>query len=553
MTDMTDKTIAWIKQQHAITPNKPFFVYFAPGAMHAPHHVPESYIKHFKGKFDQGWDAMRQNTLKKQIALGVAPEGTKLPAKPQGIKDWNTLSADEKKLFARQAEVFAGFLEMTDYEISRVIKTIDEIGETDNTLVIYIAGDNGTSAEGTMDGLYNENTFFNGVKESVPQMSKVMDKWGSAQIYPHMAAGWAIAFDAPYTWAKQTASDFGGTKVGMVVKWPKGIQSKGEVREQFSHVIDIAPTILEAAKLPQPTTVNGIKQIPMDGTSLNYSFDNKTAKEKHTTQYFEILGNRAIYHDGWYARVLHRAPWAYTPANTLENDVWELYDTKNDFSLSTNLAQKHPEKLTQLKELFMSEAKKNHVLPLDDRTAERFVPSIAGRPDIMAGRKSMSLSEGMIGMSENTFIDVKNHSSVTTADIEVGKNKANGIVIAQGGRFGGWALYVKDGLPAFDYNFVGLERTTIQSQIPLKTGKHALRYEFAYDGGGRGKGGVGTLFVDGKKVAQKRIEHTTGAIFSLDDMADVGIDLGTPVVERIGAGEKSRFNGRIPNVTIEIK
>lgn len=553
LTDMTDKAISWMKLQNAITPEKPFFVYFAPGAVHAPHHVPKKYIDKWKGKFDQGWDKIRQESLERQIKLGIAPKGTILPPKAKGIQDWDSLTPEQKKLFAHQAEVYAAFVDMTDYEIGRVIKAIDDLGETDNTLVIYIAGDNGTSAEGGENGLYNEMTYFNGVKESVEQMTKVMDKWGSGETYPHMAAGWAIAFDAPYSWAKQMASDFGGTKVGMTVKWPKGIKAKGEVREQFHHVTDIAPTILDAVGVPEPKSVNGVEQIPMQGVSIAYSFDAPKAKERHTTQYFEIFGNRAIYHEGWYARVIHRAPWEYTPANTLEKDVWELYDTKNDFSLSTNLAEKHPEKLAELQAIFMSEAKKNHVLPIDDRTMERFVPSSAGRPDIMAGRTSMTLAEGMHGLTENTFLNVKNRSSVITAEVETSTTNTNGIIITQGGRFGGWSLYVENGIPAFCYNFLGLNATTITASEPLKTGKSTIRYEFAYDGGGVGKGGVGTLYVDSKKVAQERIEHTQAAAFSIDDLTDVGIDLGTPVVERIGAGEKSRFTGHIPKVTVEVK
>ncbi len=553
MTDMTDKAVAWMKFQKAITPDKPFFVYFAPGAVHAPHHVPKKYIAKWKGKFDQGWDKIREESLARQIKSGTVPKGTTLPPKPKGIQDWDSLTSEQKKLFAHQAEVYAAFVEMTDTEIGRIIKAVDDLGETDNTLVIYIAGDNGTSSEGGENGLFNEMTYFNGVKESVGQMTKVMEKWGSGETYPHMAAGWAVAFDAPYAWTKQMASDFGGTKVGMVVKWPKGIKAKGEVREQFQHVIDVAPTILEAACVPEPKIVNGVEQIPMQGVSMAYTYDNPTAKERHTTQYFEIFGNRAIYHEGWYARVIHRAPWAYVPAQTLEKDVWELYDTKSDFALSTNLADKYPEKLAELQTLFMAEARKNHVLPIDDRTMERFIPSSAGRPDIMAGRTSMTLAEGMHGITENTFLNVKNRSSIITAEVDATNAKTNGVIIAQGGRFGGWSLYLKNGIPAFCYNYLGLKATTIIGSKPLKMGKSIIRYEFTYDGGGVGKGGVGALYVDGKKVAQGRIEHTQAAAFSIDDLTDVGIDLGTPVVESIGAGEKSRFSGRIPNVTVEVK
>lgn len=554
MTDMTDQTIAWIKLQKALAPQRPFFVYFAPGAVHAPHHVPKEWIAKQKGKFDGGWDVMREETLKRQIAQGIVPPDTKLAPKPKAIPDWNTLSADEKKLYARQAEVYAAYLEMTDYEISRVTKTIDEIGQSDNTLTIFIYGDNGTSAEGGRNGMYSEMTYFNGVQETVPDMLKKYDDWGSAETYPHMAAGWAVAFDTPYKWTKQMGSDFGGTKVGMALSWPKGMKTRGELRTQFHHVIDIAPTILEAAKLPEPKSVNGVKQRPIDGVSMVYSFDDATAKDKHTTQYFEMFGNRAIYHDGWLARTIHRAPWEATPRKALKDDVWELYNTKTDFALTSDLSAKYPKKLKELQTLFMSEAKKNHALPIDDRLFERIIASNVGRPDIMAGRTSLTLAHGMAGMSENTFINIKNRSITITAEVEIPENtKANGIVLAQGGRFGGWALYAKEGKIAYDYNFLGIDRFTVESKETLKAGKSTIVFEFAYDGGGIGKGGMGTLFVDGKKVAQNRIGRTQPTIFSADETADVGIDLATPVVERIGAEAKSKFNGHIPKVKIEVK
>ncbi|OYY56772.1 MAG: arylsulfatase, partial [Sulfurovum sp. 28-43-6] len=490
MTDMTNQTIAWIKLQKALAPQKPFFVYFAPGATHAPHQVPQEWIAKQKGKFDKGWDVIREETLKRQIAQGIVPPETKLAPKPKAIPDWNTLSVDEKKLYARQAEVFAAFLEMTDYEIGRVNKTIDELGQSDNTLTIFVYGDNGTSAEGGRNGMYSEMTYFNGVQETVPDMLKKYDKWGSAETYPHMAAGWAVAFDTPYKWTKQMGSDFGGTKVGMTMSWPNGIKTKGGLRTQFHHVIDVAPTILEAAKLPEPKSVNGVEQYPMDGVSMAYSFDDAAAKDRHTTQYFEMFGNRAIYHEGWLARTIHRAPWEGTPRRAINYDIWELYDTKADFSLVDDLSAKYPEKLEELKKLFLSEAKKNHALPIDDRLFERLIPGNVGRPDIMAGRTSLTLAEGMNGMSENTFINIKNRSKTITAEVEIPKDtKANGIILAQGGRFGGWALYAKDGKVAYDYNFLGMERFTVESKEALKPGKSTVRFEFAYDGGGIGKGG----------------------------------------------------------------
>jgi len=553
MTDMTDKAVAWIQYQKALTPEKPFFVYFAPGATHAPHHVPKEWIAKWKGKFSQGWDKLRAETLARQIKMGIVPPNTKLAPKPPAIKDWDKLSADEKRLFTHQVEVFAAYLDYTDHEIGRMLRAIEATGQLDNTLVFYIAGDNGTSGEGGENGLFNEYTYFNGVHEKVPDMLKLLDKWGGPETYPHMAAGWAVALDSPFGWMKQVASDFGGTRNGMVVHWPKGIKAKNGVRAQFSHVIDVAPTVLEAAGLPEPKVVNGTPQIPMEGKSLMYSFEDAKAKERHTTQYFEITGNRAIYHDGWFARTIHRAPWEPKPRRALEDDVWELYDLRSDFSLANNVAAKNPKKVDEMKAVFMKEAEKHHVLPIDDRVFERLIAAAVGRPDLMAGRSSLTLAEGMTGMLENVFINVKNKSKTITAEVEMPKAGANGTVIAQGGRFGGWSLYVKDGVPAYAYNFLGLQRTTIAAAKPLAPGKSTIRFDFAYDGGGPGKGGMGTLFVNNQKVAEGRIEHTQAGIFSADETADVGIDLGTPVVEAIGSEAKSRFTGRIPKLTVQVK
>jgi len=553
MTDMTDKAVAWIKYQKAITPDKPVFVYFAPGATHAPHHVPKEWIDKWKGKFDQGWDKVREETFARQLKMGIIPPGTKLAPKPPAIRDWDKLSADEQKLFARQAEVFAAFLDYTDHEIGRMLDAIAGTGEADNTLVFYIAGDNGTSGEGGENGMFNEYTYFNAVPEKVEDMLKMMDKWGGPETYPHMASGWAVAFDAPFSWMKQVASDFGGTRNGMVVSWPKGIKTKNEIRTQFSHVIDVAPTILEAAKLPEPKIVDGTPQIPMEGVSMVYTFDNAKAKDRHTTQYFEIAGNRAVYHDGWFARTIHRAPWEYQPRATLDKDVWELYNVQNDFSLSTDLAKKEPKKLAEMQALFMKEAALHHVLPLDDRTLERMDARRVNRPDLMAGRTSLILAEGMTGMMENVFINIKNKSKTITAEVEVPAGGANGIILAQGGRFGGWALYVKDGVPAYDYNYLGLARYSVRAKDKLAPGKATIRFDFAYDGGGLGKSGTGTLFVNGQKAAEGRIERTQAMAFSADETADVGIDLGTPVVEAIGSEAKSKFTGHITKVTVEIR
>ena len=553
MTDMTDKAVAWVRHQKAITPHKPVFVYFAPGATHAPHHVPEKWIAKWKGKFDQGWDKLREETLARQLAQGIVPPGTRLAPKPAAIPDWETLSVDQKRLYTRQAEVFAAYLDYTDHEIGRLLQAVQSTGDDGNTLVFYVAGDNGTSAEGGEHGMFSEMTYFNGVQEQVADMLKVLDKWGGPETYPHMAAGWAVALNAPFSWTKQVASDFGGTRNGMVVHWPKRIRAKDQVRTQFGHVIDVAPTILEAAGLPEPKVVNGTPQIPMQGTSLMYSFDDANAPERHVTQYFEIAGNRAIYHDGWLARTIHRAAWEPKPRRTLEQDVWELYDVRSDFSLSSDLAAQKPEKLKQMQAMFLEEAAKNHVLPIDDRMFERGIAEMVGRPDLFAGRSSITLAEGMTGMMENSFINVKNKSLTITAEVETPADGGHGSIIAQGGRFGGWSLYVLNGKPAYDYNFLGLRRFSVASDKPLPPGKATIRLEFAYDGGGLGKGGQATLFVNDQQVSQGRIEHTQPVIFSADETADVGIDLGTPVVEAIGAERKSRFTGRIPKVVVEVK
>src|SRR5882724_4650471 len=391
MTDLANQAIKWTGFQKSLTPNKPFFTYFAPGATHAPHHVPKEWIAKYKGQFDQGWDALRKETLERQIKLGVVPEGTKLAPKPEAIKDWDKLSADEKRLFARQMEIFAGFGEYADYEVGRLIQTIEDLGQLDNTLVFYIVGDNGASAEGTMNGLFNEATYFNGVPESVADILKHIDELGGPNSYGHYAAGWAVAGDTPFTWTKQVAGSYGGTRNGMVVHWPKGIKAKDEIRSQWHHVIDVAPTSLEAAGLPEPKTVNGVPQKPIEGVSLAYTFADAKAPSRHIVQYFEIFGNRAIYQDGWLAGTVHRAAWESKPRATFENDTWELYDTRNDFSLVNDLAAKNPGKLKEMQALFLKEAVKYSVLPLDDRVLDRLNAALVGRPDLMAGRTSLTV------------------------------------------------------------------------------------------------------------------------------------------------------------------
>lgn len=544
-TDMTNQAISWMKFQKALSPNKPFFIYYAPGATHAPHHVPAEWRDKYKGKFDQGWDKVREETLERQKKLGVVPPNTKLGPKPKDIKDWDTLSADEKKLFTRQMETYAGFSEHTDNEIGRLYSAVEEAGQADNTLFIYIVGDNGASAEGQMNGAYNEMSFFNGAPESPADMLKHYDEWGSESTYPHFPAGWAVAMDSPFSYTKQVASDFGGTRNGMVIHWPKGIKAKGEVRSQFSHVVDIAPTVYEACKVPAPKKVNGLDQDPLEGTSLVYSFDNAGARETHTVQYFEMFGNRAIYSDGWYARTIHRPAWQLKPSADLANDVWELYNSNEDFSLSNNLATSNADKLKELQALFMSVAEKYHVLPIDDRLLERTDADLVGRPTVMEGRNSVTYGPGMKGMGTDIFIATPGKSYTMTADVDV-QPGANGVIVCQGGRFGGFSFFLNGGKPTFVYNYLGLEKYTVASSQALGPGKHTIVYEFKSDGG-PGKGGIGTITIDGNKVGEGRIEKTQPGIFSVDDLADVGTDDGTPVTEYAGS---KKFQGTLYKVAI---
>ncbi len=552
-TDMTNQAINWVKAQQSMTPDKPFFVYYAPGAVHAPHHVPKKWADKYKGQFDEGWDKVREKSFARQKAMGLIPADTKLPPKARGIKDWDALTADEKKLFTRQAEVFAGFVEQTDHEIGRLVTAIEDIGEMDNTLFIYIAGDNGTSGEGGPVGMFNEMTYFNGVVEKVEDLLPKLDQWGGPYTFPHMASGWAVAFDSPFAWMKQVASDFGGTRNGTVIHWPNGIKEKGGLRTQFGHFIDIAPTVLEVVMLPEPKSVNGTPQTPMEGTSLLYSFNDDKAKERHTTQYFEIFGNRAMYHEGWFARTIHRAPWETRDLPPLTSDTWELYNTREDFSLANNVADQNPDKLKELRALFDRDAERFNVYPIDDRVIERTNAKIAGRPDIMKGRTSLTLYDGMNGMLENTFINVKNKSKTITAEVVIPAGGANGVLLTQGGRFGGWSLYMKNGIPAYTYNFLGLSRDVVAADKPIPEGKATIVLAFKYDGGGLGKGGEATLSVNGQQVAKGRIQKTQPNAFSADETADVGLDNQTPVAEGIGIGrEETRFTGEIIKVTVDV-
>jgi arylsulfatase len=529
--DLTDQAIAWVRQQKTLMPDKPFFCYFAPGACHAPHHVPKEWADHYRGRFDQGWDAIREETLARQKELGVVPENAELTTRHAEIPAWDEIEPALKPVLARQMEVYAGMLEHTDHHIGRLLAALEELGVFDDTLVYVITGDNGASAEGGLRGSFNELLALNGMAaiETPEFMASRIDKFGTPEAYNHYAVGWAHAMDTPYQWTKQVASHWGGTRNGTIVHWPNGMRSAGEVRSQFSHVIDVAPTILEAAGIPEPTMVNGVLQSPMEGTSMLYSFDDAEAPERHDQQYFEMFGNRGIYHKGWSAVTKHRTPWLVTGRQVaFDDDVWELYDGSNDPSQAHDLAAEMPDKLHELQRLWLIAAARYDVLPMDDRVAERFNSELAGRPELITSDTQV-LYGGMRRLTEHSLVNVKNKSFSVTAEIASTNGPVSGVILAQGGSFGGWSLYTKEGRAKFAYNLCSVELAEIEAEQPMSSGEHQVRMEFAYDGGGLGKGGTVSLFYDGDKVGEGHVEHTVPFLFSADETADVGQDDGTPV------------------------
>jgi arylsulfatase A-like enzyme len=552
--DLADRAINWVRQQKALMPDKPFFVYFAPGATHAPHHVPKEWADRYQGEFDDGWDVQRERTFARQKELGIVPADAELTARHDEIPAWDDMPDELKPVLARQMEVYGGFLEHTDHHVGRLIDAIDDLGVLDNTLVYYIIGDNGASAEGTLNGAFNELANFNGMAalETPEFMISKMDELGSPSSYNHYSVGWAWAMNAPLQWTKQVASHWGGTRNGTIVHWPTGIEEPGGLRSQFTHVIDVAPTILEAAGLPEPTMVNGVQQSPIEGASMLYTFNDADAPERHDLQYFEMFGNRGIYHRGWSAVTKHRTPWVMTggalPA--FDDDVWELYDGSSDYSQAHNRAADRPEMLAKLQRLWLIEATKYNVLPIDDRGAERLEPSIAGRPTLIHGTSQLFFA-GMGRLSENSVVSIKNKSFSVTAEIHVPPAGAAGVIIAQGGRFGGWSLYAKDGKAKFVYNVLGIQEFTTEAEVPLPTGIHQVRMEFAYDGGGLAKGGDVTLFHDGTVVGKGRVGATQPMIFSADETTDIGYESGTTVTPDYTAST-SRFTGKIGWVQIDL-
>jgi arylsulfatase len=550
--DMTDKAITWVRQQKALMPDKPFFVYFAPGATHAPHHVPAEWSARYAGEFDQGWDRLREQTFARQKQLGVIPVDAELTARPEEIPAWDDIADDLKPVLARQMEVYAGFLEHTDHHVGRLVDALQDLGILDDTLVYYVIGDNGASAEGTPHGCFNEMVMLNGIAglETTEFMVSKIDDFGTPAAYNHYAVGWAHAMDTPYQWTKQVASHWGGTRNGAIVHWPNGIEAKGEVRSQFHHVIDVAPTVLEAAALPEPKLVHGVAQRPIEGVSMRYAFDDAGAPERRETQYFEMFCNRGIYHQGWTAVTRHSTPWVMAELPPLEEDIWELYDTNADWSQAHDLAAEQPEKLEELKALFVEEARKYNVFPLDDRRVERFNPDLAGRPLLVSGNSQL-LFAGMGRLSENSLLNLKNKSHSVTAEIEVPEGGAEGVIVAQGGAFAGWSFYLNRGRPTYCHNLFGVRQFHVTADAALSPGAHQVRMEFAYDGGGLGKGGTVSLYVDGEKTGEGRVEATVPLAYSADETCDVGSDTASPVSDDY-TPEGSRFTGAINWVQLDI-
>jgi arylsulfatase A-like enzyme len=554
--DLADKAIAWMRMQHALAPSKPWFLYYATGTAHAPHHAPKEWIAKYKGRFDQGWDKVREETLARQIRLGIVPANTQLTKRPDELSAWDSLSSDQKRLYARMMEVYAGALSNADNQIGRVLDAVQESGQLDNTLVIFIMGDNGASAEGTLQGTTNEvATAANGVTESLTYLLSMIDELGGPKTYNHYPVGWAHAMDAPMQWTKQVASHFGGTRNGMVMSWPARIKDKGGIRSQFSHIIDIVPTIYEAAGITPPTVMDGTQQKPLEGVSLVYTFDNANAPTRHTTQYFELVGNRGIYKDGWIANTTPlRLPWVTVGFEPSPDDFkWELYNVNEDFSQANNLADRFPDKLKKLQDAFEVEAKKYEVYPLDSSFASRADPAI--RPSLTRGRTEFTYYPGMVRIPEGSAPNFKNKSWAIAAEITVPDNGANGVLATIGGRFGGWALLLQDGKPQFVYALSNQpeHKFRIASDRLLSPGDHVVRFGFKYDGGGIGKGATGTLFVDGMPLAEGRVPQTIPIRFSLDETFDVGADMGTPVAEDYVDKMPFTFSGTLKKFVVVLE
>ncbi len=551
--DLTRKAILWMRQQKSLMPDKPFFMYFAPGATHAPHHVPKEWSDKYKGKFDQGWDRLREETFARQKKLGVIPPDCELTKRHPEIPAWDKVDPKMKPILARQMEVYAGFLEHTDYHVGLLMDALADLEILDDTLIFLIIGDNGASGEGSLQGTFNEMLSLHGFGhlETEEFLKKNIDKFGGPEAYNHYAVGWAHAMDTPYQWTKQVASHWGGTRTGTIVHWPRGIKATGEVRSQFHHVIDVAPTILEAAFLPEPAFVNGIQQKPYEGASMLYSFNDDKAAERHGIQYFEMVGNRGIYHKGWTAVTKHRTPWTPGMIKTIpfDDDVWELYDTNVDWTQAHDLSKEMPDKLRELQRLWVIEATKYNVLPLDDRMIERANPEISGRPQLVRGHRQL-LFGGMKRLTASSGVNLANKSHAITAEVVVPETGAEGVILANGGLTGGFSLYAKGGKLKYCYNFYGLNYYFVESKWALPAGKHQVRMEFAYDGGGLAKGGTVSLFINGQKVGEGRVEMTEPFGFSADETCDIGMEAGSPVSPDYGP-RGNAFTGEVNWVEVD--
>jgi len=555
ITDMADDAIDYMKQLNAAAPDKPFFVYYVPGATHAPHQPTPEWIEkiHNMHLFDKGWNAMRDEIFANQKRLGVIPDNTQLTPWPDDLPKWDTLDDQSKKLFVRQAEVFGAYAAYTDNEIGRVIQTVEDLGKLDNTLIIYIEGDNGTSAEGSTLGTPSEVITIQGIMIPVEDQLKFYDVWGSDKTYPHMSVAWSWAFDTPFKWTKQIASHFGGTRQGMCIAWPNRIKDAGGIRTQFHHMIDIVPTILDATGIHAPEVVDGIKQKPIEGVSMTYTFDkaNANAPSKRNTQYFEMFCNRGIYHDGWYACTTPpQPPWLMGKAKMPEiaDYKWELYKLTDDYSQANDLAVRMPDKLKEMQTLFMSEAAKYEVFPLDNSILERI---LTPRPSATAGRNEFTYFGELSGLPTSDAPSILNRSYTITADVEIPQGGADGMLVTEGGRFGGYGLYILKGKPVFLYNFVDMQRFRWDAKDALAPGKHAIVFNFTYDGPGFGKGGTGVLKIDGNEVANQKIPHTVPIIMPWDETFDVGVDTRTPVDDN-DYQIPFRFTGKIAKLTIKL-
>jgi arylsulfatase A-like enzyme len=553
ITDMADEAITYMKQLDASAPDSPFFLYYVPGGTHSPHQPTKEWSDKFKGKFDMGWNVMREQIFANQKKLGVIPENAKLTEWPASLPKWESLSADQKKLFARQAEVFAGYAAYTDNEIGRVIQQIDDMGKLDNTLIIYIVGDNGTSPEGTLSGTPNQWTAYNGILDfPIEEQLKFYDAWGSAATYPHMAVPWAWAFDTPFKYTKQIASHFGGTRQGLAISWPNRIKDAGGVRPQFHHIIDIVPTILEAAGIKAPQTVNGIKQKPIEGVSMAYTFDKAKANapSARKTQYFEMIANRGIYHEGWYANTTPpHGPWILNaPLPTPDKYQWELYNLSEDYSQDNDLAAKMPGKLKQMQALFLQEAKKYNVLPLNNDT---FARALAPRPSAMAGKTVFTYSGVNSGIATANAPNILGRSYSVTAEVDVPQGGGDGVLATVGGRWGGWGLYLLKGKPVFNYNMLILAQYRWEGPEVLSPGKHTIVFDYTYDGPGIAKGGTGVLSVDGKVLVTQKQPNSIAFLEVVDETFDVGVDTRTSVNEK-DYQVPFQFNGKIDKLTVKL-